>query len=273
MALITRDGHLSVYEPVDSGNLAEWQTLYDMYVCSTSPRSGESGFKVSWHKEKLPCWTAVMAGLDRKSLGLAVAVGEDVKIYRTDKSRKLYLAAELGSTKSIIRDVDWANGSMKGWDTIATASKDGAVRIYELTTLSMEDPTALAHNTNVGNAASATSANRNNTLSRKVQSGIGAGLASATSKGFESQQSSSQTDAGQIKHTVHLVAELKNSHGVEAVWRVKFTQMGRCDFVLSSALHYADVVSLCRRSSCLYRRRWIFPYLEERRRRSLVRIF
>ncbi|MBE7180178.1 MAG: hypothetical protein INR71_03045 [Terriglobus roseus] len=135
LAAVTRDGYLAVYEPMDFDDLAsDWGRIDARHLCPTPDRSIETGFRVAWHQECLPCWTAVEAGLERKSLGLAVAAMDVVKVFRTDKDKRFYLAAELTGARGIIRDVAWANGAMRGYDLIAAASKDGLVRIYELST-------------------------------------------------------------------------------------------------------------------------------------------
>lgn len=223
MALITRDGRLTIYE-MDFSNMSEWHSLYDSYVCPTPPRQEETGFKVCFHHEKLPCWTAVAAGLDRKSIGLAVAAMDVVKVFRTDKNRKFYLAAELTGAENIIRDVSWANGAMRGYDIIATASKDGAIRIYELST---QKPSATL-TPNVASSASSTNADVTNSpkVSRKAPSGIGAGLAGA-SRGGDSIEDNDK-NPGQVKHIVKKVEKLTQHHG--AVWRVAFSQMGKPSF-------------------------------------------
>ncbi|KAF2763056.1 WD40 repeat-like protein [Pseudovirgaria hyperparasitica] len=227
LALITRDGHLSVYEPLDNNNIAEWQYLHDSYVCATPSRQDEAGFKVCFHHEKLPCWTAVREGLDRKSLSLAVAAMKTVKIFRTDKNRKWYVAAELNDATSIVRDLSWANGSMRGYDIIATASKDGAIRIYELHNAetdkqSASDTTVAIHNGHTDGRSSPRPRG-----SRAGPSGIGAGLAGASKSNEDSQE---VTIPGRVKHLVKKVAELKNHHG--AVWRVAFSPMG--DLLIST---------------------------------------
>lgn len=228
LALITRDGRLIVYEPVDQSNLHEWTVLAEHWVCGNSPpeRQEEVGFKVAFHKEKLPCWTAVMAGLDRRALSLAVAAMRTVHVYRTDKSKRFYLAAELKGSRQIIRDVAWANGSMRGYDVIATASKDGAIRIYELST-----PRAHGSSTG-GGTPSGQIENEQPAYSprpsgprRNAPSGIGAGLASA-SRAHETAREPEQVP-GRVHQTPKLVDELTNHHG--AVWRVAFSQMGKYD--------------------------------------------
>jgi nucleoporin SEH1 len=247
IALITRDGYLTIYEPVDHDNLAgDLTPMLQQYVCPTPSPQAETGFRVAWHREKLPCWTAIEGGLDRKSLSLAVAAMDVVKIFRTDKERKWFLAAELTGAKQVIRDVAWANGSMRGYDLLATASKDGFVRIYEVSTpqeSAAVSATAAADSSPGLQAAAAgdyspittaQGARQPRAGNNGAQSGIGAGLAARsgqTNVGHQQgQQSLNQRSAsssaapGRIKQTVKKVAEL-SAHG-GSVWRVAFSQTG-----------------------------------------------
>ena len=224
VALITRDGRLTVYEPLDQSNLSEWNLIAQKWVCEIPPdRQEEVGFKVCFHREKLPCWTSIMAGLDRKALSLAVAAMHNVQVFRTDKAKRFYLAAELKGARQVIRDIAWANGSMRGYDVIATASKDGAIRVYELTTPQSTKTTLTAN-------ISAASTAADNMLSPRLRgprsnppSGIGAGLAGASRVNDNAQDN--EQHPGRVRHVVKMVAELTQHHG--AVWRVAFSQMGR----------------------------------------------
>jgi nucleoporin SEH1 len=223
LALITRDGHLTVYEPVDPSNLNEWSLMADHWVCQENPpdRQEEVGFKVVFHKEKLPCWTAIMAGLDRKSLSLAVAAMKDVLIFRTDKAKRFYPIATLQGARQIIRDVAWANGSMRGYDVIATASKDGAIRIYELAM--PKDKTSTGATSSTATLTDLNPSPQANRQRNNAPSGIGAGLAGASKA--PDQSNSNEQYPGRIKQEAKLVDELTNHHG--AVWRVAFSQMGK----------------------------------------------
>lgn len=218
LAVISRDGQLTVCEPVDHDNLSEWQIMWQDYLCKTPQRTEETGFRLCWHHEKLPAWPAVMAGLDRKSLSLAVSVMDTVKIFRSDKDRKFYTAAELHGSNSLIRDVAWANGSMRGFDVIATASKDGYVRVYELHTPGVSETTASSRSKQVVEVSSGL---KSPTYSKPNQSGIGAGLAG----GPRSGRNEEQDRPGRVNQEVKLVAELLAHEG--AVWRVEFSQMGK----------------------------------------------
>jgi nucleoporin SEH1 len=216
LAVVTRDGHLSISEPEEQDDLRSWQKLWSDYLCKTPSRTEETGFRVSWHKEKLPAWPAVLAGLDRKSLGLAVSVSDAVRIYWTDKDRRFYVAAVLEGAKGLVRDVSWANGSMRGFDLIATASKDGFVRVYELHTPGTSSLSTSGRVQNTGPMAVATQ----DPLGKQSRSGIGAGLAGNT----RGRKDDNTIAAGAIKQEVKLVAELETHAG--APWRVEWSQLG-----------------------------------------------
>jgi nucleoporin SEH1 len=219
LGLITRDGNLCIMEPRDhdnlSGDWADWMENRDFYVCPVPSRAQECSFKIVFHKEKLPCWTAVAAGLNRRALSFAVIAMDVVKIYRTDNERRIYIAAILEGAKDLVRDVAWANGSMRGFDIIATASKDGTVRIYELRT----DGRAGGE----GEEAKEPQQPLVKQDQHGKPSGIGASLAGANKPDDETALDAG-SDPSRIKQNVVLVAELNEHKG--AVWRCNFSHTG-----------------------------------------------
>ena len=224
LAMISRDGQLTICEPIDHDNLSEWQDIWQDYLCKTPSRTEETSFRVSWHHEKLPAWPAILAGLDRKSLSLAVSVMDTVKVFRTDKDRKFFTAAEITGASGLIRDVAWANGSMRGFDVLAAASKDGHIRVYELHTPGAADlPTTVNASGTSGYDASRA------TATRPAKSGIGAGLAGGSRGGRNEEDGR----PGKVTQEAKLVAEILAHEG--AVWRVTFSQLGK---VMQQALFY-----------------------------------
>lgn len=221
LAVITRDGYLSVQEPEDHDDLSSWQVMWSDYLCKPPPRTQETGFRVSWHKEKTPAWPAILAGLDRRSLSLAVSIGEMARVFRTDKDRKFYIAATLEGAKDLIRDIHWAGGSVRGFDIIATASKDGFVRVYELHTLGAASlPKSIKPQSPAPNGDSALSPARSQT-----RSGIGAGLAGGTNGRRDDKDGA----PGAVRQEARLAAEL-DMHG--APWRVSIAP--EADLMLST---------------------------------------
>ena len=214
LALITRDGYLTISEPRDHDSLQDLQHIHREHVCPTPSRQEETGLRVCWHREKLPCWTAVQAGVPRTALSLAVAAMNVVKILRTDRDRKFYCAAEIKGPEAIIRDVAWANGSMRGYDLIATACKDGHIRIYEVNTPGPTKTAAVTEN------HSSREKEKGRVAAMSVVSGIGAGLAVGKEK--ESVLSKRED---RVRHLVKKVADLERPHG--GVWRLQWSFMGK----------------------------------------------
>jgi len=243
LAVISRDGQLTVAEPVDHDDLSEWQIMWQDYLCKTPSRTEETGFRLCWHHEKLPAWPAILAGLDRRSLSLAVAVMDTVKVFRTDKDRKFYTAAELTGSKGLIRDVAWANGSMRGFDVVATAGKDGFLRVYELHTPGAKE-LATRPDPSSGGAADG-STDRTFTPAPPARSGIGAGLAGGTRGG----RNEDEGRPGKVIQEANMVAELSAHDG--AVWRVGFSQMGQYHYECC----HTFLTLLCRRFAGFNRRR------------------
>jgi nucleoporin SEH1 len=227
MALTTRDGFLKVLEPIDHEDLTQWNTLFDRYLCPTPERTEETSFKLSWHAEKVPCWTAVRAGLDRKALSLAVTCMNTVKILRTDKDRRFYNVAELRDARDLVRDVAWANGSMRGWDIIATASRDGCLRIYELRVdveNSAETSFGSSSTDNTALEKSPQPPSKQPSGNRKGPSGIGAGLAGSSADIRDGRSRDGDGAPGRIKEVAKMVQEINLHHG--ALWKVAFSQGG-----------------------------------------------
>lgn len=217
LAVTTRDGILEVLEPEEQGDLSSWRVLWSEQMGKgPAPKTEETGFRVSWHQEKLPAWPLVLAGLDRKALSLAVAVGKEVRVYRTDRERRFYVSATLEGAKGLVRDVTWANGSMRGFDVIATASKDGFIRVYEVHTPGAGALSTSSAAVNPGSTASTAGT----TFGKNTRSGIGAGLAGSA----RGRRDDSSTAVGALKQEVKLVAELEAHAG--SPWRVQWSQMG-----------------------------------------------
>jgi len=218
LAVVTRDGYLSVCEPEDPDDLSAWRVMWAEYLCRIPSRMEETGFRLSWHKERVPPWPAVVAGLDRKSLGFAAAVGDVAKVFRTDRDRKFYLAATLEGAKALVRDVSWANGAVRGFDVLATASKDGFVRIYELHT-----PGAAGLSTSSLPPQDDAQTISPSTAGRTMRSGIGAGLGG----GREDRAGI----LGAVRQEAKLVAELEVHGGAPS--RVNWSPVG--DVLVCSA--------------------------------------
>lgn len=217
LALITRDGFLRIMEPVTADSLADWQVLDEFRVCPAPQRGEETSFRVQFHHDPTDITHSLLPSWDRKSLSLVVAAMDTVKVYRTDANRRFYHAIELSGHGGLVRDISWANGSVRGHDLIASGCRDGFVRIFEVYT-------------SVANSGSQSASNRNSehhTASpstrpaAQAQSGIGSALANRAPALAHNRQAAHNS---QFKHS-HKEAACIDSRHLD-VWKVEFSYTG-----------------------------------------------
>ncbi|KAL2147772.1 hypothetical protein VTI28DRAFT_5544 [Corynascus sepedonium] len=190
LALLSADGGLTVYENDRVENLAAFTLLDELSTVSTTGPTGtntstnvadgggsgpgggassgasstasssrpiargeETSFRVRFDPNPEVCYTALRAGVPSDALGLAVAVMDRVRVYRTRDavraslgvaaaSKAFYLAAEVSTHlhRGLVRDLAWAPGNIRGYDLIATACQDGFVRVFRLDALPPPSP-------------------------------------------------------------------------------------------------------------------------------------
>ncbi|KAF3350537.1 hypothetical protein VdG2_01001 [Verticillium dahliae VDG2] len=110
LALLAADGSLSVYENDQPENLSEYTLIDDFAVAPKPARGEEVSFKVEFDPNPDPCYTALRAGA-QKEFSLAAEIGP-------------------GAHRGLVRDIAWAPGNVRGYDTIASACQDGYVRVF-----------------------------------------------------------------------------------------------------------------------------------------------
>jgi len=237
LALVSRDGALSLLEPKDhddlAGDWADWTAggapLAAGGAARRPDRAEESSFAVRFHPDKTPGPSALRAGVERRSLCLAVVAMDVVRVYRSHGARRLCLAAELTGARALLLDAAWAPcGAVRDYDLLATAGKDGVVRVYELRTPApdADPPRAPAD----GDDARATPTAMLSGPRLAPPSGIGAGLAGA--QRLHAETAADEDTARRMRFDVALVAELPQHRG--PVWRVEFLAQGMSPRVLSS---------------------------------------
>ncbi|KAL3470639.1 WD40-repeat-containing domain protein [Aspergillus californicus] len=216
-AVITRDGFLRVMEPSSPDSLADWQTVDEFRVCTAPQRGEETSFRVQFHHDPADITHSILPSWDRKSLSLVVAAMDSVKIYRTDANRRFYHAIELTGHGGLVRDISWANGSVRGYDLIASGCKDGFVRVFEVYT-SLSSNSAREYDRSHTQSSTPSQSSRTT-----VQSGIGSALASRTPMSMTSR---SVTGDSQFKHFFKEAACIDSKH--LDVWQVGFSYAGDC---------------------------------------------
>ncbi|OJJ46751.1 hypothetical protein ASPZODRAFT_16503 [Penicilliopsis zonata CBS 506.65] len=217
LGLITRDGYLMIMEPVSPDTLADWQVVDQFRVCPAPQRGEETSFKVQFHHDPTDITHSILPSWDRKSLSVVVAAMDTVKIYRTDTNRRFYHAIELTGHSGLVRDISWANGSVRGHDLIASGCKDGFVRIFEVYT--SVSSSGSQGGTDRGSEASPQSPSNR----PAAQSGIGSALANRAPSSLSNRPA---TGDSQFKHHFKEVACIESKH--LDVWSVEFSYAGDC---------------------------------------------
>ncbi|KAG5997474.1 hypothetical protein E4U43_002625 [Claviceps pusilla] len=265
LALLATDGRLTVYENEQPENLTEFTSIDEFNICDKPSRGEEISFKVRFDPNPEPCYTALRAGVTVDSLGLVVAAMESVKVYRShdivtasygvaQTQKEFYLAAELTGHRGLVRDVAWAPGNIRGYDTVATACQDGYLRVFRIDTpynpddgkswsakdllkssrtarpqkskesvFSIKEDAAAASAASVASAADSSSATTADKTTRP-SSTLSASLAKSDDPIIVDKRKSSDQE-GQIRHTQREISRL-DSHRTP-VWRVGFDDDGR----------------------------------------------
>jgi nucleoporin SEH1 len=215
--------------------LESWTEIDTVVVCDKPARGVETSFKVSFDPNIEPCYNAIRQGVQRDSLGLVVACMNRTSIWRTKEvshtvslgsstGKELYLAAEMKGHRDLVRDIAWAPGNIRGFDIVATASKDGFVRVFEVTTPAKGGKEGGGKDySKMPEQAVAIAQRSAENGARNAPSGIGAGLAGARS-GLNRQQEP-EGRQGEIAHVVREVTRLEANR--TPVWRVEFDDDGQ----------------------------------------------
>ncbi|KAI1330807.1 WD40-repeat-containing domain protein [Xylariaceae sp. FL0255] len=238
-ALLAADGHLSVYESEEPETLTDYVKIDDFQACAKPNRGEETCFKVRFDPNPEPCYTALRAGVPQDALSLVVSGLQSVKVFRTrdtiassfgaaTRAREFYLALEIMTHKHLVRDVTWAPGNYRGYETIATACQDGFVRVFRIDTpVSKDDGKTWAVNDITGKAKSnenAPVAGPSSSSSRR-QSQVASGIRAELDKSGSHGERISTGEPGQVEHTVRELSKL-DAHQ-SPVWRVSFDDDGQ----------------------------------------------
>ena len=257
LALITHVGLLTLYEMADPEALTSWAHIDQVCPFGQQHRGTEAKFTISFQQSIGPAANAVMAGLDPRTMSIAVSAMNLVKIYRiipVQNSESEFRFCEvfmLPIEGTLINEIAWAPGCLRPYDTIAAACNDGTVRMLLLDTpydvnRSAKDNRSVESQSD--DYDSATPSGPSNALS-----GIGAGLAGLDqTKGLDQDA----LDSLRIQHVMSEVALLPHDEG-SPVWRVRWMHDGKYQrhFVWSLKLTYSKVACWHRQAtveSCIY---------------------
>lgn len=208
-----------------------------MIVSEKPARGEETSFKVAFDPNLEPCYNAIRQGVQRDSLGVIVASMTRASIWRTKEishnvslgsstTKEFYLAAELKGHRGLVRDVAWAPGSIRGFDIVATACKDGFVRVFQVTTPGKGSREPRSKDFSKIPAQVVAPAHRTpENGARNAPSGIGAGLAGARSSMSGNQSQGAEGKQGEVVHVAKEVSRLEANR--TPMWKVEFDDDGQ----------------------------------------------
>jgi nucleoporin SEH1 len=236
LALINRNAVLTIYENEEPENVESWTELDRFNVCDKPARGEEVSFKVQFDPNLEPCYAAIRQGVQRDGLAVVVASMNKASIWRTKEishavtlgsssTKEFYLAAELKGHRGLVRDVAWAPGNIRGYDVVATACKDGFVRVFQVTTPANGAKEARSKDfAKVPEPIVVPAQRATENGARNAPSGIGAGLAGAR-PGLGRNQQDTQMKEGEVFHMAKEVSKLDACR--TPVWKVEFDADGQ----------------------------------------------
>ncbi|EMR09792.1 hypothetical protein PNEG_01975 [Pneumocystis murina B123] len=122
LASVSADAVIRIYEALSPNDLSQWTLMDDIILLSNPPpRDTESSFCLTWCPSR---WD------DQQ---LLVGAMNTVCIYRQNANNKWKAEESLDGHTDLVRDVTWGANMGRSYHIIATACKDGHVRIFKLT--------------------------------------------------------------------------------------------------------------------------------------------
>ena len=120
---IGSEGILRIYESADPSDLSQWVLIDEISILKNPVANHlQSDFSLSWCPSKFSTEKFLVSALDQGYI-----------YYRNETTNKFVQGLVLPEHKGLIRSVSWAPTMGRSYHLIATACKDGYVRIFKLT--------------------------------------------------------------------------------------------------------------------------------------------
>jgi nucleoporin SEH1 len=240
LAAIDRAGLLTVYVPESPDKFTEWKRLAQFSVCvgAVPPSNGEeTSFKVRFDPN-IASLAYINSLTDAKDTLRLVATSMDtIKVYHAllsgpagSSSTEFHEAASLTLTPGVlIRDVQWAPFNVRGVDLLATASRDGAVSIVEMShTL---NPESINTNNNSNDNTNQNSEFPRQTSARPPppQSSLTTAIAgrNGASIASSSRPSTSPASTRALPYATHLKVVTTIPHAHDDAWSLAWDPAGQ----------------------------------------------
>ena len=230
LASVSPTGTMYVHEAPEPQDTSIWVMHEQIQILRTPPpREVEVSFVVEycpsgWGGEQL-----------------AVGAMDTVRIYRRTESGKLRAVEELGGHKNLVRGIAWAPTMGRSYHLIATACKDGHVRIFKLTDAKTNTSPRSRKTTSLqgtGNAGRSSGGLGSLIEKATASAAIGGTRGPSGERGFagadellgpglelkEGDEEDEDMDDGMNQYSVQLIADLEDHR--REVWRVRWNSTG-----------------------------------------------
>ena len=239
LALIDRQGLLSFFEPSSPDELKEWTLIDQFSVCSPTPSRGdETSFKVHFDQNDTPLPYISSLTDDSSQLSLAVTSINDVRIYHSTTTEdtstsplssatashriKFHQSFVLPTHPSLVRSIAWSSFNVRGVERIATACKDGSIRIFELAIMPSQ------HSDSHNDSSKSSTNNARQARSRQPQQ---SSLTSAiTGRPAPNTAASSSSNTRQTKYAFPFMYQIQHVSTLPAhgdAWSVSWDAQGQ----------------------------------------------
>uniref|UniRef100_A0A7S4KT93 Anaphase-promoting complex subunit 4 WD40 domain-containing protein n=1 Tax=Paramoeba aestuarina TaxID=180227 RepID=A0A7S4KT93_9EUKA len=124
VATCSGDGNIRIYEAVDVMNLSNWSMIHQFHAfAQKAPPSSNHGMSLSWNTSTFDPASLVVAGMGDKN----------PRIWEYNESHRVWqTVGVLEGNEDLVNDVAWAPNVGRSYELIATAGKDGSVRIWKV---------------------------------------------------------------------------------------------------------------------------------------------
>lgn len=249
--VIDRQGLLSMYEPTTPDEYHDWTLVDQLYVYTPTPNRGDhTSFRARFDPNPFPLPYATSMSDDQSQLSIVVSAMNEVKLFRStadpdiiashtsspstpgvgrSASHRLLLfevlkiqptpSPQTSPAGTLIRDVAYCPGNIRGTDMIATASIYGTVAVYEISLQSKDSP-------RTNNTALPTKQNVSRPTIQQQQSNLTSALHPTATSSTTSVQDVSRTGHPfPYGHRITPISILQNVH--TDAWSVQWDASGQ----------------------------------------------
>lgn len=249
--VIDRQGLLSLHEPANPDEYHDWTLVDQLYVHTPPPNRGDhSSFRARFDPNVFPLPYTTSMSDDQGQLSIVVSAMNEVKLYRSTAdpdiiashtsspstpgfgrgaSHRLLLfevlrfqpvpSPQSSLSATLVRDIAYCSGNIRGTDMIAVCSINGTVAVYEISLQAKDSP-------RTNNSTLPSKQNQSRPTIQQQQSNLTSALhPTAANPNASTQATSRAGHPFSYSHRITPISILSNVH-VDA-WSVQWDASGQ----------------------------------------------